>query len=107
MAARNIQQPATRKLRLLGWILAIGMAILGRWLGPSPASLFLQLCAAAVFTIATIKPRAMTGLHSLLSWFTWPVLWLFGRTGPTAVEGELPALPRRRPRLPRKRAATS
>jgi hypothetical protein len=107
MAARNTLQPSTRYLRLLGWLLAGGMALLGRWMGPSPAALFLQLCAAAVFSVATIKPRAMTGLHTLLSWIAWPVLWLCGRTGTSNVEAEMPALPRRRPRLPRKRAATS
>jgi len=109
MASHNSPQPPARTLRQFGWLVAGTLALTGHLIGPTPAALFLQLCGAAVFAVATVRPRALTGLYWLATCLVWPLLWLCGRSESSAASssGTQP-LPRRPRRLrPRNRPATS
>ena len=63
MAAREkTNQPTNRTLRQLSWIAAGAMALTGHLVGPSPEALVLQLAAAVVFAVGTVRPSAMRTL---------------------------------------------
>jgi hypothetical protein len=66
-------QPTNRSLRQAGWLVAGVLALIGHLLAPSVATLVLQLSGAAVFAVATVKPRALRPLYLVT---VWPVLWL-------------------------------
>ncbi len=78
MAAREkTHQPTNRTLRQLSWIVAGAMAVVGRLIGPSPAALGLQLAAAVVFAVGTVRPSALRPLASVLV-FPFRCVWRLG-----------------------------
>ena len=66
-------QPTNRTLRLLGWLVAGVLALIGHLQAPSVAALVLELSGAAVFAIATVRPGSLRPAYLL---FIWPVVWL-------------------------------
>jgi hypothetical protein len=44
--------------------LAAALALLGHWYGPSLAALLLQLVAAAIFAVGTVRPSALRPLYN-------------------------------------------
>jgi hypothetical protein len=85
MAARdNSQQPMNRTLRLCSWILAGALALCGNLLGPSPIALWLQLSAAVIFAVGTVRPSALRPIYGALMVAVYPLVWLascFMKTG--------------------------
>ena len=107
MAARTPMQPSSKFLRLFGWLVAGTLALAGHLLFPSPAALVLQLCGAAVFAVATVRPRAVLGLYWVVTLVLWPLLWLYTRLGGPDLSGWVNGEPRpRRPRSRRKPATS-
>jgi hypothetical protein len=98
MAARqDPQQFKNRTLRLSGWVVAGALALAGNLLGPSPVALWLQLGGAAIFAIATVRPRALRPIHTALMVclrpFTWVAGWFANSDrrppGPTSRRGQI------------------
>ncbi len=104
MAARNpMQAPSPAFLRVFGWLVAGSLALVAHLLAPGLAPLILKLAAAAVFAIATVRPRALGGLHWALSVILWPATWTYNRLGgPDLTKWLLDDAPRR-PRRSRSR----
>jgi hypothetical protein len=98
-----MQSPSTPFLRIFGWLVAGSLAVVAHLLAPGLAPLILKLAAAAVFAIATVRPRALAGLHWALSILLWPAIWTYNRLGgPDFTKVQLDDAPRR-PRRSRSR----
>jgi hypothetical protein len=66
-------QPTNRTLRQIGWLTAGVLALTGHVLTPAPSALALQLAGAALFAIATVRPRILRPVYLVT---VWPLLWL-------------------------------